>query len=139
MRVVPEGSRQAPPGALRSAVAGEGFNGDSRARVAILEYSDFECPYCRRYATEVYPRLEEDYITKGKVKYFFRDLPLPDHADAMEKARYARCAGEQGAFWEMHDWLFLNPRSLDGKTLAQAMGELKLDGGRFQVCMDSRK
>jgi protein-disulfide isomerase len=120
-------------------VFGEPFNGDAKARVAILEYSDFQCPYCRRYATEVYPRLDEAYITKGKVKYFFRDLPLPDHPDAMFQARCARCAGEQGAFWEMHDRLFGGPMPADPVAWAKVLDDLKLNAVQFQQCMDSGK
>src|SRR5260221_459521 len=84
-------------------VHGEPFRSDAHARVAIIEYSDFECPLCRQFARDVYPLIDAAYIHSGKVKYFFRDLPLPMHPHALPAARAARCAGEQGKFWEMHD------------------------------------
>ena len=71
-------------------------------------YSDFDCSFCAKYVHEVYPLIAENYIKTGKIKYFFRDLPAPRDTNAFLKAQAARCAGEQGKFWEMHDWLFAN-------------------------------
>lgn len=126
------------PGALVSInVHGEPFRGYAAARVAILEYSDFDCSFCARYVAQVYPRLDADYVRTGKVKYFFRDLPLAMHPDAPFKARLARCAGEQGKFWEAHDRLFADQRGLDAAGIAQLARGLGLDGGSLQACLDS--
>lgn len=116
-------------------VEGEGFRGQSSARVAIVEYSDFDCSYCAKYVREVYPQIAKAYIRSGKVKYFFRDLPGPGEANALAKARAARCAGEQGKFWEMHDQLFASqgdPAALSPESHAKA---LDLDLGRFSACL----
>lgn len=118
-------------------VHGEPFRGDSRARVAIMEYSDFECSFCAKYVREIYPRIDKDYVQSGRIKYFFRDLPAPGETNAWLKARAARCAGEQGKFWEAHDRLFATqaePAGLDWALHAQALG---LDGEKFKACLAS--
>lgn len=120
-------------------VFGEPFKGDPKARVAIMEYSDFDCTFCGRYAREIFPKLDEAYVKTGKVKYFFRDLPLPDHTEAPFKANLARMAGEQGKFWEAHEWLFAHQTPMDAKGVdlfAQALG---LDKAKLQVGIDSQK
>jgi protein-disulfide isomerase len=128
------------PAALQSInVHGEPFRGASGARVAIMEYSDFDCSFCARYATQIYPKLDADYIRTGRVKYFFRDLPLPVHPDAPFKARLARCAAEQGKFWEVHDRLFADQRGLDAPGIGQLSRDLGLDAGALQACADSGK
>lgn len=126
------------PAALQSInVHGEPFRGAAGARVAILEYSDFDCSFCARYATQIYPKLDADYVQTGKVKYFFRDLPLPVHPDAPFKARIARCAAEQGKFWEVHDRLFADQRGLDAAGMAQLSHDLDLNAGALQACVAS--
>ncbi len=74
----------------------EAFRGESGATVAIIEYADFECPFCGQYEHQVYPQISKDYVQTGKVKYFFRDLPLPMHPRAMGAARAAHCDAGQG-------------------------------------------
>lgn len=112
-------------------VFGEPFEGDARARVAIMEYSDFDCPYCGRYAREIYPKLKDAYIKTGKIKYFFRDLPLEEHPQAGFKANLARLAGEQGKFWEAHDWLFAHQTPMDAKGEDLFAKELGLDRAKI--------
>ncbi|NWJ42092.1 MAG: thioredoxin domain-containing protein [Geothrix sp.] len=118
-------------------VGGEPFKGSALARVAILEYSDFDCSYCAKYATEVYPLLDHLYIQGGKVKYFFRDMPGQDHLNALFKARVARCAGDQDRFWEAHDLLFKDQRPFDAPGLARFAESLGLDGAQFNACVAS--
>src|SRR5688500_18159619 len=84
-------------------IAREPVRGDERARVAIIEYSDYECPFCARYVASTYPQIDKEYVQTGKVKYVFRDLPLAFHKQAFKAAEASHCAGEQGKFWEMHD------------------------------------
>ena len=79
--------------------------GEEGAPVVMVEYSDYQCPYCVKYINESFPQIEKDYIDTGKVRYLFRDLPLPFHANASAAALAARCAGDQGQYWEMHDIL----------------------------------
>lgn len=126
-----------PPSTLTINVFGEPFKGSSKARVAILEYSDFDCSFCAKYATELYPKLKSAYLDTGKVKYFFRDLPMPEHATAMQKARIARCAGEQDRFWEAHDLLFREQKTITGNELSHLIQALNLEGVSFTNCVGS--
>ena len=84
----------------------EHVKGDANAKVTIIEYSDFQCPYCAQYAVQTYPQIDEKYIKTGKVKYIFRPLVLPNHLQAQKAMEAAESAGAQGKFWEMHDLLF---------------------------------
>ena len=118
-------------------VFGEPFKGSAAARVAILEFSDFDCSYCAKYATEIYPLLDHAYIQAGKVKYFFRDLPGPEHPNALFKARVARCAGDQDKFWEAHDRLFKDQSPFDGPGLVSFGEALGLDRVAFNGCITS--
>ncbi len=80
--------------------------GSSIAPVTIIEFSDFECPYCRRFFLETLPQIKKDYIDTNKVRLVFRDFPLTIHSGAEPAAQAADCAGEQGKYWEMHDKIF---------------------------------
>ncbi len=131
-------SRRQPPAELTMNVFGEPFRGEAQARVAILEYSDFDCSFCARYATQIYPRIEAEYIKTGKVKYFFPDLPVQkEHPNALYKARIARCAGEQGKFWEMHGRLFADQKLIVPVDLPLLARSLGMDPNPFKACVDS--
>ena len=81
--------------------------GSPRAPVTVYEMSDFQCPYCRRFALETFPALKSRYVNSGKVRWVFINFPLTSiHANALAAAETAVCAAEQGAFWRMHDLLY---------------------------------
>lgn len=126
-----------PPENISLGVHGEPFRGDRQARVAIMEYSDFDCSFCSRYALEILPRIDADYIKTGKVKYYFRDLPAPEHTNSLFKARAARCIGEQGRFWEIHDWLFAHRAPLNDSELDQVLKTMDLDAAAVHECLDN--
>jgi protein-disulfide isomerase len=128
-----------PPSDLTVNVYGEPFKGQSKARVAIMEYSDFDCSFCAKYATEIYPKIEAAYVKSGQVKYFFRDLPMQEHPTAFLKANIARCAGEQDRFWEAHDLLFKEQKTLSGNELSRLIQTLGLEGSSFTNCVGSEK
>lgn len=110
--------------------------GPAEAKVTIVEFSDFECPFCAR-AEESVTQVMERYA--GKVRLVFRHFPLPMHANAAKAAQAAACADEQGKFWEMHKQLFANATKLsvpDLKAHAQAVG---LDAAKFAECLDQDK
>lgn len=88
----------------------DAFLGDANAPVVMVEFSDYQCPYCNRFRLETLPLLKENYIDTGKLKFVYRDLPLPSHKNANLAAQAAECVGEYGDnyyFW-MHDLLFEN-------------------------------
>jgi protein-disulfide isomerase len=110
--------------------------GPKHAKVTIVEWSDFECPFCGR----VVPTLAKIKETYGKdVRVVFRHQPLPFHPNAKPAAEAAMAAHEQGKFWEMHDKLFSNQKSLDRTTFEKYAEELRLDVGKFKAALDSGK
>ena len=120
-------------------VKGDPFLGDRGARVAMIEYGDFECPFCGKYMREVYPQIVANYVKTGKVKYYYRDLPLSMHPHAMPAALAARCAGEQGKYWQMHDSLFADQRALTEPDLESCGQALGLDVAKLGQCIASKK
>jgi len=114
------------------------IKGDLKAPVTIIEFSDYQCPFCKRFYDEVMPSLDEDYISKGKVRWVFRDYPLGFHKKALPAAVAANCAGEQGKYWEVHDFLFENPNKLDIASIASSADELGLDSGKFSKCIEDK-
>jgi protein-disulfide isomerase len=115
------------------------IRGSANARVAIIEYSDYQCSFCRRYEMNTFPQIENDYLKTGKVQYVFRDLPLDIHKNAFKAAEAARCAGEQGKFWEMHDLLFENQAALAPSDLSRYAASLALDAPRFEQCLEAAR
>ncbi|MBI2635397.1 MAG: DsbA family protein [Parcubacteria group bacterium] len=117
--------------------------GDKNAPVTMIEYGDFQCPFCGRFFKETESTLREKYIKTGKIKFIYRDFAFlgPESTWA---ANAARCAGEQGKFWEYHDYLYSNQRgenqgafSKDNlKGFAKVVG---LDSAKFNSCLDSDK
>lgn len=84
------------------------FLGDPKAPLVMLEFSDFQCPFCLDYFRSTFPRIKADYIDTGKLKYIYKDFPLPIHTKAVPAALAARCAGKQGKFYPFHDALYEN-------------------------------
>jgi protein-disulfide isomerase len=102
-------SAAAPPVAAQTTAAPleERSKGSSKAPVTVYEMSDFQCPYCKKFALETFPQLERDYIRTGKVRWVFINFPLTSvHAHASAAAELAFCAGKQRGFWRVHDLLF---------------------------------
>lgn len=118
-------------------ISKEPLKGEQNARVVLIEFSDYQCPFCSKFGKETYPQLETDYIKTGKLKYVFRDLPLDFHKQAFKAAESAHCAGEQGKFWDMHDHLFANQKALTAEDLVKYGEALQLNGSLFQMCLDS--
>jgi len=118
-------------------ILAEPSSGDANARFAIIEYSDFECPYCGQYERETYPRILADYVKSGKLRYVHRDLPLSVHPHAMHAARAARCSGEQGKYWEMYDSLYANQADLSDAAIRTLVQSLGLNAAAFQECLSS--
>lgn len=113
--------------------------GDKDAPVIIVEFSDFECSFCKRFHDETLPKIKEQYIRTGKVRFVYRDFPLPFHPDAQKTAEAAECADDQGQFWAYHDELFENQQALGTEKLRQYAQDLSLDMEEFNSCFDSGK
>ncbi|HUV83091.1 MAG TPA: DsbA family protein [archaeon] len=111
--------------------------GSNDAPVTMIEFSDYECPFCGKYYQQTFSLIEENYIQTGKVKYVFRDYPLKFHQHAKPAAEATECADEQGKYWEYHKILFENQNALDNESLKQYALDLGLDGTAFNECLDS--
>jgi protein-disulfide isomerase len=105
------------------------------ARVAIVEFADFQCPFCRRYARETYPLLLREFVEADKVAYVFRHFPLPIHRNAIGASRAAECAAAQGKYWEMHDALLAHQNWLTEPELAPLSAAAGVDEGVMRSCL----
>ena len=116
---------------------GAELRGDRGARVALIEYSDFQCPYCSRFANDTLPEIERRYVDSGKVLLAFRHFPLESiHPFALRAAEAAQCAGRQGKFWQMHDALFGSHERLDKDVILQHARALALNSEALSACVD---
>jgi len=113
--------------------------GDPKAPVTVVEFTDYQCPYCRQFAETVYPELKRNFIDTGKVLYISRNYPLSFHENAMKAAQAAVCAGEQGKYWEMRDLMFAHNTELQQDNLIKLAGSLGLDANQFSACLTSDK
>ena len=111
--------------------------GPADAPITIVEFSDYQCPFCRRWHQEVYEPLLAAY--PGQIRIVYRNLPLTSiHPDAMAAAEAAMCAGEQDAYWPFHDKLF-SSESLNTQTFLQYAQDLSLNVEQFQACITDQK
>lgn len=112
--------------------------GPEDAPITIIEFSDYECPYCRKWHNEVYGRLFEEY--PDQVRLVYRDFPLYSiHSNAIPAAEAANCAYEQGSFWKFHDKLFGMELGLSADAYQQYAQDLSLDMDAFNECVDTRR
>ena len=121
-------------------IKGDPFKGQPDAKLTLIEFSDYQCPFCSRHVRETLPQLEREYIATGKIKYVFRNFPIASiHPLAFKAHEAANCAGEQGKYWEMHNRLFANSNALGLKDLPNHAKALVLEMPKFQQCLDSGK
>src|SRR6266571_4836593 len=127
--LVPRGSAQSSnPEIVFISLDGAPAMGGPKARVAIVEFGDYQCPYCGQHANQTLPQIVTDYVKTGKVRYFFKDFPIEGlHSQAFRAAEAARCAGAQGKYWEMHDRLLGNQQLLAVNELPGHALSLHLD------------
>jgi protein-disulfide isomerase len=115
----------------------DAVNGDKDAPVTIVEFSDYECPFCARFFDQTYSQIKEKYIDTGKVKLIFRDFPLSFHTQAQKAAEAAECAGEQGKYYDMHDKLFAEGVAGGVASFKGYAKSLGLDTAKFDSCLDN--
>jgi protein-disulfide isomerase len=117
---------------------GDPSQGPENAPVTIVEFSDYQCPFCTRWYDEVYSRLMKDY--QGKIRFVYRDFPLYSiHPEAEPAAEAANCAGEQGAYWQFHDALFGQKNGLNAQAYSQYASEIGLDLEKFNTCLSEHR
>lgn len=130
---------QPDPDRPNQTMAGDFYRGNPEAKVVVIEFSDLQCPFCRKHTLETQPILDEQFVATDQIMWVFKHFPLTIHPQAPAAAAAAECAGEQGKFWEMHDKLFntIQEWSVSDPTpiftdLAQ---QLALDVDAFTACV----
>ncbi len=121
---------------------GVAVKGEENAPVTIVEFSEYQCPFCGRYVSDTYPQILEEY--GDQIYYIFRDYPLSFHQHAKKMAEVARCAGDQDQYWEMHDLIFENQETWSSKQEIESdidayVSQLGLDEEEFNSCLSSGK
>ena len=119
----------------------DAYLGDANAPLTIIEFSDYQCPFCKRFFDDTEAQLINTYVKTGKARFVYRDFPLNFHANAQIAAEGSECAKKQGKFWEMHDAIFKASQA-DGTGIASAdlkniAATLGLDTTKFNTCLDS--
>ena len=112
--------------------------GTATAHVALIEFADFECPFCSAFAQDVLPVLKRDYIDTGRVSFVFRHLPLSSHKYALRAAMLAECGRQQGTFWDVYSALFSRRGFLDESALSAMDASIRSAGDRCDATRASR-
>jgi protein-disulfide isomerase len=130
-------TRQDPPVPVQPvSLEGAQIVGSHTAPVAIVEFSDFQCPFCGRFARDTWPTIQKAYVQSGKVLFAFREFPLEAiHGSALEAAKAAECAGLQGQFWKLHDALFADQAHLGSAVLEADARTAGVDSQKFDQCL----
>ena len=113
--------------------------GRDDAPVTVVEFADYQCPFCRKFHSDTFAELKKNYIDTGKVRYVSRDLPLDFHPNAPGAAVAARCAGEQHKFWEMRDMMVVNAADLTTPSLMKYGQQISLDMTAFGACLNDKR
>ena len=134
------------PDSIEISADDDPFLGPRDAKITIIEFSDFQCPFCRSFWRDSLPQIKEKYIDRGKVKFVYRDFPLDFHPASMPAAQGGECAREQSRFWEFHDKIFKEQDEKGEGTIQFTSNDLKkwaeeigLDSNKFNQCLVSGK
>jgi protein-disulfide isomerase len=132
---------QEPPAPTRATIKLDGFQmlGSKNAPLTMVEFTDYQCPFCQRFHVTTFAELKKNYIDTGKLRFYSRDLPLDFHPNALRAAEAARCAIEQGKYWQIRDVMGANPDKLDLEHLVGFAADLKMDTAAFRACVTSDK
>ena len=116
------------------------YQGEKTAPVTLIEFSDYQCPFCKRHAKSVMPQLIENYVDTGKLRFVMREYPIPNlHPRAEAAAVAVLCAGDQGQYWGMHDALFNDQKANKDEDFKAMANTLGLDTTAFDTCVASGK
>lgn len=142
------GQQQPPSAKIRSiSINGAPVQGNANAPVTLVEFSDFQCPFCERFFSSTLPQIEQEYVDTGKVKLVYKQFPLDSlHPNAKVSALASECANEQGKFWPYHNTLFGNQTQWAEQSPTQVISTFKkyatdlgMNVASFNTCMDSKK
>ncbi len=131
-----------PQGPTKVLLDGNGVRsdrlGDSNAKYAVVEFMDYQCPYCVRHAKQVFPRIKQKYIDSGQLQYVVRDYPLGFHSEGKPAAVVAECAAKQGKFWAMHQLLAQHSKELSADLYTSLAQKLELNIKQFDACRQDK-
>jgi protein-disulfide isomerase len=105
--------------------------------VVLVEFADYECPFCARHAQSTAPTIKKELLDSGEIQHVFFNFPLAMHPRAQKAGEAAECAAQQGHFWEMHERLFEDPRALEVTDLSQRAEDIGLNRETFMACLES--
>jgi protein-disulfide isomerase len=111
--------------------------GRDDAPITLVEFTDYQCPYCRKFHTDTFAELKKSYIDTGKVRFISRDLPLDFHPNAQKAAEAARCAGDQKKYWQLRDSMISNSADLSQDAILKLAQSDSLDMSSFRACLDA--
>jgi len=135
-----QGQAQPQSDKVSMAFTAGGFSvGKEDAPLVLVEYTDYQCPFCQRFHNDSYAQIKANYIDTGKVRYVSRDFPLSFHENAQRSAVAARCAGEQGKFWELRHVMIVNASQLQPDKILGYAQNASLDVPKFKTCFESDK
>jgi len=117
----------------------EQARGRPDAPLTLVEFTDYQCPYCRRFEAQTWPLIKRDWVDTGRLRFIVRDLPLEFHSAARPAAEAVHCAAEQGRFWPMHDALLAEHADLTPAGLTRAARSLGVDPARFAACTSAHR
>ena len=139
-RAQPQRKQRAPFKPTDISIKGAPFLGKATAKVTMVEFTDYQCPFCRRHFTKVQPEIQKQYVDTGKVKYVMRQFPLVSiHPRATKASEAALCAGDQGKYWEVHRRIFDAQRKLSDDDLRAHAEAEELDLAQFDGCLTDGK
>jgi protein-disulfide isomerase len=122
---------------VNASTDGDPSIGPEDAPVTIIEFGDYQCPYCQSWYQQTFDQLMANY--PGQIRFVYRDLPLPGHPESLPAAEAANCAGEQGDYWKFHDALYNGQYSLGRTAYEQYAADQGLDMAAFSACLDDHR
>ena len=131
----PAQANDPPPATVRLADLATHVLGAASAPVTVVEFTDYQCPFCKRFHDRTWPDIRKNYVDTGKVRFVVRDLPLSFHEHALPAAIAARCAGEQGRYWPARDRLFGAQDALTADALRKAMLGIGVEAAAYDACL----
>ena len=124
----------------KMALDGVPMLGDKNAPITIVEFTDYQCPFCQRFHVTTFPELKKKYVDRGKARFFSRDMPLIElHSNAMRAAQASRCAAEQNQYWTLREVMSANPDKLGLDQIVNFGSDLKMNVEALRTCISSEK
>lgn len=130
-----------PSGPVNVSIDDDAYLGDKNVPITMIEFSDFQCPFCRSFWRDTLPQIKKEYIDTGKLKFAYRDFPLSFHQGATPAAQATECAEDQGKFWQLHDKIFQEQDKqgqgtiqLTKSDIVKWAGQIGLDMSKFNQC-----